>query len=153
MAVTSSLGTTFKVVLGAPATYTQAGFEDLTFIEVGEVVDIGEFGGESEVLTHTPIKTGVVNKFIGPTDYGTVSVQGGKAPSDTGQAAMKSGFDGANRGLQHSFEVRYFDGSVEYFTGKITSFTSNIGSASAIRNFGANVAIDDAVLFFEEDLA
>lgn len=151
--VISSLGTTLKVVLGAPATYTQAGFEALTFVEVGELTDIGEFGGESEVLTHTPIKTGFVNKVIGPTDYGTINAQGARAPSDTGQIAMKAGFDGANRGLVHSFEVRYFDGSVEYFTGKITSFTSNIGSASNIRNFGCNVAIDNQVLFFEEDLA
>lgn len=150
--VISSLGTTLSVVLGAPATYDQAGFEALTFIEVGEASDIGEFGGESEVLTHTPIKTGVVNKVIGPTDYGTITAQGARAPTDAGQVAMKSGFDGENRGKRHSFEVRYFDGSVEYFTGKITSFTSNVGSASNIRNFGTNVAIDAQVLFFDEDL-
>jgi hypothetical protein len=147
--VITSLGTKISVVLGAPTTYDDDdtdGFPSLNFVEVGEVVDLGEFGGESEILTHTPIKTGVVNKLIGPTDYGTMAVQMGKKTTDAGQIALKSGFDGVNRGLVHSFEVEYFDGSLEYFTGIITSFTSNVGSASNIRNAAVNVALNNAVV-------
>jgi hypothetical protein len=146
MPVTTSLGTTISVVLGAPATYDAAGFGDLNYQEVGEVSDIAEYGGESEIVTHTPLKTGIVNKLVGTTDYGTASVQFAKVFAETGQDAMKAGFDGANRGKVHSFEVTYFDGGKEYFTAIITSFKSNIGSASSVRMGSCNVALNNAVI-------
>ena len=152
MTVQSSLGTVLSVKLGVPTTYDTAGFD--TFfttggLEVGEIADLGEFGGESEIITHTPVKTGIVNKIIGPTDYGTISAQMARVWGDDGQDALKSGFDGTNRGLVHGFKVAYVDGAIEYFTGKITSFTSNVGSASAVRNAGVSVAIDNKVLVKE----
>jgi hypothetical protein len=146
MTVQSSLGTTIGLVLGEPTSYDTTGFDALTMIELGEVADLGEFGGESEIITHTPIKTGIVNKLIGPTDYGTLSAQMARVFTDAGQIAAKSGFDGTNRGKRHSFKVTYVDGGIEYFTGKITSFTSNVGSASAVRNAGVNIALDNKVI-------
>jgi len=147
--VVTSLGTTIAVSLGAPDTYTTTDFALKTYTEVGEVSDIAEYGGESEIITFTPIKTGTVNKLIGSTDYGTASVQFGKVFEDDGQDAMKAGFDGANRGLTHSFKVTYFDGGIEYFTAIITSFKSNIGSASSVRMGSCNVALNNAVLVVE----
>jgi len=146
MAVTTSLGTVFSVVLGEPATYDPTGFAALTYAEVGEVSDIGEFGGEGEVLTHTPIKTGVVNKLIGSIDYGTIAVQMGKLFADAGQDVLKAGFDGVNKGKAHSFKVEYIDGGIEYFTGISTSFTSNVGSASSVRMGACNVALNNQVI-------
>jgi len=146
MAVTTSLGTTISVVAGAPATYDEAGFGALTFVQAGEVTELGEFGGEAEVLTHTPIDTGIVNKFIGPIDYGALSLSMGRDLSDAGQALLKEGFDGTEKGNTHSFEVEYFDGGIEYFTGIITSYTSNVGSASNVRNASCNVALNNKVV-------
>lgn len=154
MTVQSSLGTVLRVKLGAPTTYDESGFD--TFmntgaLEIGEVADLGEFGGETEIITHTPIKSGIVNKLVGPTDYGTITAQMARVWGDDGQDAAKSGFDGANRGLVHSFSVTYVDGAVEYFTGKFTSFTSNVGSASAVRNAGLSIALDNKVIVKEPD--
>lgn len=144
--VTTSLGTVFSTVLGAPATYDDTGFAALTYVEVGEVADIGEFGGEGEVLTFTPIKTGIVNKLIGSIDYGSISVQLGKIFGDSGQDILKAGFDGAAKGKTHSFKVEYIDGGIEYFTGISTSFTSNVGSASSVRMGACNVALNNQVI-------
>lgn len=146
MSVTTSLGTVISVVLGEPATYDDSGFSALTFAEIGEVSDIGEFGGEGEVLTHTPLKTGTVNKFIGSIDYGSIAAQMGKLFDDVGQIALKAGFDGANKGKTHSFKVEYIDGGIEYFTGVITSFTSNVGSASSVRMGASNIALNNQVI-------
>lgn len=146
MAVTTSLGTIFSVVLGEPANYDVAGFAALTYAEVGEVADIGEFGGEGEVLTFTPIKTGIVNKLIGSIDYGSIAVQLGKIFGDAGQDVLKAGFDGAEKGKTHSFKVEYIDGGIEYFTGISTSFTSNVGSASSVRMGACNVALNNQVI-------
>jgi hypothetical protein len=148
--VITSLGTKVRVVLGEPGTYNNnatTGFPSLSMVQVGEAVDVGDFGGESEVLTHTPIATGIVEKLIGPTDYGNMAVQMGKKMSDAGQTILKAGFDGVNKGKKHSFEVEYFDGSIEWFTGIITSFTSNVGSASNVRNGACNVALTNKVIY------
>lgn len=147
MPVTTSLGTTISVVLGEPATYDAAGFALLTYAEVGEVSDIAEFGGETEIVTHTPVKTGVVNKLAGPTDYGSMSIQFARVFAEAGQDAMKAGTGaGANAGKVHSFEVAYADGGTEYFTGINTSFKSNVGSASSVRMGSCNIAINNDVI-------
>ena len=47
--VFTTLGTVLSVVAGVPATYDASGYEDLTFAAVGEVGDLGEFGGTREI--------------------------------------------------------------------------------------------------------
>ena len=142
----SAVGTTLSVVLGEPATYDSTGFAALSYTEVGEVSEIGEFGGSSEVLTFTPIKTGVIQKAIGPTNYGTIGLQYARNASDAGVIILKAGFDGANRDAEHSFKVTYPDTSVEYFTGKIASHTSNVGGASNILMGASNVELTNKVI-------
>ena len=146
MAVTTSLGTVFSAVLGSPATYDSAGFDALSYTDVAEVADIGEFGGEGEILTHTPISTGIVNKLIGSIDYGTIALQMGRFIGDAGQTVLKDGFDGANKGATHSFKVEYIDGAIDYFTGIVTSFGSVVGSASSVRNASSNIALNNKVV-------
>lgn len=146
MAVITSLGTVLSAVLGSPATYDDAGFDALSFTDIGEVADLGEFGGEGEVLTHTPIATGIVNKLIGSIDYGTMAIQMGRFIGDAGQTVLKDGFDGANKGATHSFKVLYNDGAIDYFTGVVTSFASAVGSASSVRNASSNIALNNKVI-------
>ena len=146
MAVTTSLGTVFSAVLGEPATYDGVGFAALSFVDVGEVADIGEFGGEGEILTHTPIATGIVNKLIGSIDYGTIALQMGRFIGDSGQTLLKAGFDGTDKGKTHSFKVEYIDGAIDYFTGIVTSFGSVVGSASSVRNASSNIALNNKVI-------
>lgn len=146
MPVVTSQGTIFSVVLGEPATYDDTGFAALSFDEVGEVSDIGEFGGGAEVLTYTPLKSGTVNKLLGSINYGSIEAQFAKVFGETGQVALKAGFDGANKGETHSFKVEYVDGGIEYFTGIITSFTSNVGSASSVRLGASNIELNNKVI-------
>jgi hypothetical protein len=146
MAVTTSLGTVFSAVKGVPATYDQAGFAALSFTAVGEVADIGEFGGEGEILTHTPIATGVVNKLLGSIDYGTIALQMGRFIGDAGQTLLKGGFDGADQGETFSFSVVYIDGAIDYFTGIVSSFSSVVGSASSVRGAASNIALNNKVI-------
>lgn len=144
--VASSLGTTYSIAVGEPATYDEAGFEALTWIVVGEVADIGEFGGEAEVLTHTPVDTGKVQKLKGSLNYGQQAIQFAKVFDDVGQVAMKSAFDGANKLAMHSARVVYADGYAEYSVGIVTSFMTTVGSASSIRGGSSNMELSDEIL-------
>lgn len=130
--ITISVGTELHVVLGAPATYDEAGFAALTYTEVGEVGTIPTFGGQSQVSEFIPIKTGIVDKRVGSTNYGSSNLTIGNVFSDAGQVALKSAFDGANRGKVHSVKLVNAEIGTIYFTAVVTSYQINIGDANTI---------------------
>lgn len=144
----SGIGATFSIVSGVPATYDQAGFAALSFVEVGEVISIGEFGGTAEVINHTPLKTGIIKKFKGSKDYGSQAIQFGKL-TDTGQAALESGFDGANEANEHSIECAYVDGTKRYYTGIVTSNTIQELSTSAVVNGASTIEVTNKIINVE----
>src|SRR5690625_5832506 len=65
MAKQTSTGITLGVVDETPATNDAAGFGALTFEEVGEVIDIPEYGPNVQVVESQPLATGVTEKFNG----------------------------------------------------------------------------------------
>ena len=138
--VFTTLGTTLSVVSGVPATFDAAGYEALTFAAVGEVGDLGEFGGTREVVTFTPVDTGIVAKRPGSIDYGQMSLQIGRYAADVGQIALQSALDGAESGKVHSFELLDRNGDKLFYTGIVSSFTYNAGSANTI--FGGSCTVD-----------
>ena len=138
--VFTTLGTVLSVVAGVPASYDASGYEDLTFAAVGEVGDLGEFGGTREVVTFTPVDTGIVAKRPGSIDYGQMSLQIARDASDTGQVALQSALDGAESGNVHSFELVDRNGDTLFYTGIVSSFTYNAGSANTM--FGGSCTID-----------
>ena len=82
--------------------------------------------------------TGTVKKRKGSLDYGTASMVVGKT-TDSGLAAMKSGFDGANKDVVHSFKVVESDSSIGYFTAVISSYVFSLGDANTITRINCNV--------------
>ena len=138
--VITTLGTTLGVVLGEPATFDDTGYAALTYELVGEVGDLGEFGGTREVVTFTPVDTGIVAKRPGSIDYGEMSLQIARDAADAGQVALQDALDGTNAGEIHSFEVTDRNGDKLYFTGIVSSFTYNAGSANTI--FGGSCTIN-----------
>lgn len=138
--VFTTLGTTLGIVVGEPATFDAVGYGALTYQSVGEIGDLGEFGGTREVVTFTPIDTGIVAKRPGSIDYGEMSLQIARDASDLGQQALQDALDGANAGDVHSFEVTDRNGDKLFFTGIVSSFTYNAGSANTI--FGGNCTIN-----------
>ena len=146
MAVDISLGTTIAVVAGEPATYNEAGFDDLTYETIGEVTSIGEYGGSAQINTNIPLATGIVNKRAGSYDYGDAAMTITRDSGDGGQTALKDGFDGTKKGDVHSFEVTFPDGSLQYFTGVISSFTTNISDANSWTQASCNIAVTNQVL-------
>ena len=138
--VFTTLGTTLSLVAGVPETFNDAGYADLTYTSVGEVGDLGEFGGTREVVTFTPVDTGIVAKRPGSIDYGQMSLQIARDAADTGQVALQSALDGAESGNVHSFKLLDRNGDILYYTGIVSSFTYSAGSANTM--FGGSCTID-----------
>lgn len=141
-----SVGTAFYISTTLPATYDEAGFDAISnWIEVGEVETIGEFGGEATITPFIPLKTGVVKKRKGSIDYGTATVSIGRLVGDTGQAALKAAFDGANAYDVHAFKV-VDDDNEAFFTGLVGSFTTVRDDADSVTRINCNIELDNKVI-------
>lgn len=71
-----------------PATYDAAGYDALTWLEVGMIENVGEFGPDATIGTFTPLNTGVACKFMGTTDNGEITLSIAKTANDAGLAAL-----------------------------------------------------------------
>lgn len=138
--ITISVGTELHIALGEPTTYDDAGFGALSYTEVGEVGSIPEFGGQAQVAEFIPIKTGIVDKRRGSINYGSSNIALANDFTDVGQAALQSGFDGANAGKIHSVKIVNSEIGTVYFTCVITSFRMNFNDANSIT--GASVTLE-----------
>ena len=80
MAVQTTAGTTLSLIATAPATYDAAGFATLStsMKEVGEIVDIGEWGREYNLVTHNPIGDRRTVKLKGSYNDGQIALQLGR---------------------------------------------------------------------------
>lgn len=140
----TSAGTKIYIGSAQPATYDEAGFEAVTWLEIGEITSIGQLGGTTSVITHIPLGTKTVVKRTGSVNYGTLDMQGARC-SDTGIAALRAAFTST---ASKPFKIVYpvLLGEVDYFTAVVTSATTNVGNADQILGFGANVDVDNEIL-------
>jgi len=147
MAVQTSTGMILSVSIAAPATQTKAGYDALTFTVIGEVVSIGAYGASQEEVNHTPLSTGLVQKFKGATNNGSLAVEMGLDISDAGQLLLLAGSDGAQKFTSHSIKLEYSGGQIDAFQGLIFGYNKNPGAinsmVSATTNIGINTAIID----------
>lgn len=146
MAVITSTGTLLAVVAAEPATVDAAGFGALTFVNVGEVTDLPEYGASAEVVTHQPLATGITRKYKGFINNGSMSVSVGYSSDDAGQNVLALGVTGINKNTEHSFRVTYQDGSIDYFTGKIFSYTKAPGSANSMVSSTVQIEINSVIV-------
>ncbi len=146
MSVLTSTGTLLAVVAAQPATVDAAGFGALTFVNVGAVTDLPEYGASAEVVTHQPLATGITEKYKGFINNGSMSVSLARDADDAGQAVLSLGVTGINKNTEHSFRVTYQDGSIDYFTGKIFSYTKAPGSANSMVSSTVQIEINSVIV-------
>lgn len=138
----TSTGVALAVSAGAPATYDQAGYELLTFTDVGEVLSIGEFGVQIDEVTSQPLATGITEFFQGFKQYGQPSMGLERDSDDAGQDIIEAHADGANAGEILSMKVTLPDGYVFYLDTRVFSYTTNIGAANQMIGSTVNARIN-----------
>lgn len=124
----SSVGSTLYVVATAPATYDAAGYAALTWVAVGEIRDIPEFGKRRNSISFVPLN-GNVQKYGGVTDNGKINIPFLLNTDDAGQIILKSG-QSSNAPI--SVRVTTQNGDVYYFRALVLSFLVNIGDANSM---------------------
>jgi len=139
----TSAGTTIAIGDGSPGTYDISGFEALTFTEIGEVSDLGEFGREYNEVTFNPLGNRRTVKRKGSYNDGSVSMTVARVPGDAGQTALTSALDYDGSG---PFRVVLQDGTSLYFEAQVMSYTTNVGSVDQITTASVTLGITNDIL-------
>lgn len=131
MSVFTSAGTTIGIVAGAPATYDATGYTALTFVPIGEVTDLGEFGREYALVTHNPVANRGTVKKKGSFNEGSITLQLGLDTDDAGQILAKTA---SNSDADYSFAVTTQNGDKYFFRAQVMSFKVSVGGVDTITN-------------------
>lgn len=135
-----------KLSIGTTATATDATtYAADTYVEVGEIENIGEFGDEVSSATFTALAKRRVRKFKGTYDAGDLTLTVGFDSGDSGQTALNTALK--NEGsADYNFKVEFEDGDIFYFSGKVMSRRISVGAADDIVKANISIAISTAVL-------
>lgn len=149
MTVNTAAGT--RVYIGGTTPcVTLVAYQALTWVEIGEVEDGGEFGDESSAVNFTALKDARTRKFKGPRDAGTMAISVGDDPNDVGQIALAAAEQSP---LDYNIKVLLNDqitptghGSEHYFAGKIMSRRKNVGGVSNVVKGRYSVGINTGIV-------
>ena len=138
--VATSAGTTFSVVASGlqPATYNAAGYAALTWVPVGEVTDLGEFGRKYNLVTHNPLGNRSTQKFKGSFNEGSITLQVGLQTDDAGQIILKAA---TNSDLNFSYKVTTQNGDTYYFQAQCLGFMVGVGGVDKITSATVNLEL------------
>lgn len=131
------------------ATDTAAEYAALTWVEIGMVENIGDFGDEASVVTASVIGDGRIRKLLGADDAGEMPLVVFDDPADVGQTALVAA-KAAKR--LYGFKVQATNmpepggtGSIEYFRGYVRSKRKQYGANDTMVRRSFTVSINSPV--------
>lgn len=137
MTYQTSAGTTIGIVASAPATFNAAGYGALSFVPIGEVLDIGEYGRVYELITSKPLASRGTTKKKGGYDEGGMPLQLNRDKSDAGQLLAVAAVDSD---AYYSFCITFQNGDKHYFQALVMSYKTAIGGTD--KNTGASINLE-----------
>lgn len=121
-----------------------------SYIEVGEVEDLGEYGDQSEDVTFASLADSRTRHFKGTRDAGTAAITVGYDITDEGQIALVAA---EAQPLDYNFKIVNNDkltlggeGSVDYFYGKVMSKRKNVGNVNNVVRGNYAVGINSRIV-------
>ncbi len=141
----TSAGSFLSISANLPATHDVAGFEavEVTWTEVGEITDLGEFGREYNLVTHNPLKDRRTVKRKGSFNDGSVTLQMARDVSDAGQTLLQTAQDDDN---SYSIRITLQDGTPVYTTAQVMSYKTSVGSVDQITSATTMLEIDNDII-------
>ncbi len=137
--VTVNTGTTVGISTTLPATLNSIGYAALTFVDIGEVVDIGEIALAWSLLTHQTVGRDSPNKLKDTKDIGNIPLTLGKVTSNAGQAALKAALSSST---SVAFKITIPSGDVVNFTGLVIKAGMGSLAAGAISTTMVEIAVN-----------
>lgn len=149
MSVTTASGS--KVYIGpTTAAADAAAYEALTWVEIGEVQNLGEFGDQASDVTFTSLSDGRVRHLKGARDAGVLALVCGRDPIDVGQVAARAA---EKTKFAYAIKIEAADApdedhtdSVFYFHALVQSARDNFGENDAVVTTTFNLGIVTAII-------
>lgn len=136
MGVHTSAGS--KLFIGSASTSTNLLTD--TYTEVGEVVNIGDFGRTYQEVRHDALGSRGTRKFKGQYDDGNIALQLGRDPVDAGQAKIVTARD-----LDYDYNFYIEENDKPAASGGV--FTVTIAAPGVFTLTAHGYAVGDAVQF------
>jgi len=112
---TNDIGTTLAIATGVPATFDEAGYEAMTWVNIGGLVSVGEIGDDHETISVPDLTLGRIRTLKGAATGTTVPVALREVLGDAGQAAAALAAKSASG--EYSFRVTDPAGTDDYASG------------------------------------
>ena len=141
MTIQSTAGASIGISSSAPATFNEAGYGALTFTNIGEVTDLGEFGREYNLITHNPIDTRATKKLKGSYNEGQIALTVALDTADAGQNIAKTA---STSDADYYFKVTMQNGAAYYFPAKVMTFKRAVGSVDNVVTASISLEITTA---------
>jgi hypothetical protein len=144
--IRTSAGTKFYVsdpIAALGTTYDASTFATGTYVEVGEISDLGSFGKKYNLVSFNPLGTRQTIKRKGSYNNGTLSLKLGNSVTDAGQLKLKTAQDVDS---SYAFKVVTQSGSTYYFTGQVMGFQQEIGSVDQVEGASVDIEIDNDIV-------
>jgi hypothetical protein len=129
---------------------TSTEYAALTWIEVGEVQNLGRFGDKANIVQFASLSDARVRKIKGSNDAGTIALVCGRDPFDVGQLALATAADTT---FDYGFKVVIADNldandtkSTYYFQGPVNGAEIEAGSVDNVVTFNAEILINTAIV-------
>jgi hypothetical protein len=144
---------TSKVYVSGVATGSenQAAFEAKSWIEIGEISNIGVFGDAASEINFTAVSDRRVRKFKGSFNAGNLVLEFGLDMDDAGQDVLRAAQASDS---DYCFRVDANDNNAAsptdvtkwYFSGKVMDAPVTIGTAENITMSAASIGINTAII-------
>lgn len=148
MAIQTSAGA--KLYIGpTTAAADAAAYAALTYVEVGEIEDLGEYGDTVSLANFTALNNRRVRKLKTTYDAGEMQLTMGKDPADAGQTALKAA---AASDSDYAFKIVLDDApaagtpTTVYFHAAVTGFKTQVGAADNIVKATTTLAINTKII-------
>jgi hypothetical protein len=129
---------------------TGALVSESSWVQIGEVIDGGEFGPQYTLITYTSLSQRRKRKLKGSYDPGKIQAMMARIPADTGQAAL---ITARGSDLNYNFKYELNDaagtsGSIPTtmtFSAKVMGYTTKIGNVDSVVQATVDIDIDSDV--------
>jgi hypothetical protein len=126
-----------------------------TYVEIGEIEDLGEFGDTFSSVTFTSLRDGRVRKYKGTADAGDLTMTVGLDNGDLGQKALKTAHKDRSKG-DYNIKVTLNDGDAAatpvvlpttfYFRVKVMNNTVAPGAADNVVRRNVTMGINSDII-------
>ncbi|MBC3480274.1 MULTISPECIES: hypothetical protein [unclassified Pseudomonas] len=134
---------------------TETKYKTDTYVEVGEIEDLGEFGDTFSSVNFTSLKNGRVRKYKGTADAGDLTLTVGLDNGDAGQNAIKTAHKDRSKG-DYNIKITLNDGDPDaspaispttfYMRGKVMNNTVAPGAADNVVRRNVTIGINSDIL-------